>query len=42
MNIPKNCLECQHKEYCRAPHYGGCRCKYEKEIRTVVLNNMKD
>ena len=41
MEIPKNCWECQHKENCHAPHYGGIRCQYEKAITEATLAKLK-
>jgi hypothetical protein len=37
MNIPKNCSECPYTSVCHAPHYGGSRCEYEKEIVEKTL-----
>lgn len=37
MNIPKNCAECPYTSICPAPHYGGNRCQYEKEIVEKTL-----
>lgn len=37
MSVPKNCSVCAYSGICHAPHYGGSRCRYEKQInqRTV-------
>lgn len=37
MEIPENCRSCRYEKSCPAPHYGGSRCRYEKQIneRTV-------
>ena len=37
MNIPENCRECPYTNTCNAPHYGGSRCQYEKEIIEKTL-----
>ena len=37
MAIPKNCSECPYTSICAAAHYGGSRCKYEKEIIEKTL-----
>lgn len=39
MNIPKDCRECGNQG-CKAWHYGGTHCKYEKEIY-LILNPTK-
>ena len=41
MNIPKNCSECPNTNTCAAPHYGGSRCAYEKEIINAILEGGK-
>jgi hypothetical protein len=38
MNIPNNCNECPNTNTCNAPHYGGSRCEYEKEIIEKTLS----
>ena len=37
MGVPANCWECQHRESCRAPHYGGSKCEYAKEITVALI-----
>jgi hypothetical protein len=37
MNIPKNCAVCPYTSICHAPHYGGSRCTFEKEIIEKIL-----
>lgn len=34
MEIPKNCLECKHKENCRS-YYGGSMCKHIESIQKM-------
>lgn len=41
MNIPKNCAECPYTSVCHAPHYGGSRCAFEKEIINAILEGGK-
>lgn len=37
MNIPKNCDECKHTDYCNAFHYGSDRCEYEEVINQKAI-----
>lgn len=40
MNIPKNCSECLYASACHAPHYGGSKCMYEKEINAKTIESI--
>lgn len=40
MNIPKNCLECEHGNDCKAAYYGSNLCKHEKAINRKAIDNM--
>ena len=33
MDVPKDCHECQFTHVCKAWHFGGEKCVYEREIR---------
>lgn len=35
--VPKSCRECPRTNRCRAPHYGGSRCRYAKEINDKTI-----
>ena len=35
--IPENCRDCPFTNSCRAAHYGGSLCRYEKEIVEKIL-----
>ena len=37
MEIPENCRRCRYEKSCPAPHYGGSRCRYEKQINQRTI-----
>ena len=39
MAIPKNCSECPYTGICKAPYYGGSRCRYEKKIHARTIKD---
>lgn len=38
--IPRNCRECDKQFSCFRSWYGGKQCKYQKEIRQVVIREV--
>ena len=40
MELPKNCRECQHSEFCDS-YRGGSKCRYQREICLQAVHQIQ-